>query len=189
MRPYGVLVTAISVVVALAGCAAPAQPRQRPIPTSPINEGADTMSAVRQQLQGRWELLSLNVNGADGSAHSVDATGVLTSDAFGSLQIEYRMSEAGMQALAAIGIKYPNPVVSTSGRVVIDPQKKQITYVGDDFNQRALGGDKELAAQRANPFALERARFYAFSISGELTLSTRYDDGKDALVSRWKKSS
>ena len=80
------------------------------------------------------------------------------------------------------------PRISTSGRVVIDTQQNRITYLGDDFEERALGFDPKLAAQRANPFALERVRYYMFGGDGTLTLSTRYDDGKDAAVSQWKRS-
>ena len=89
--------------------------------------------------------------------------------------------------LGALGIKTPNPVISTSGRVVIDPQKKLITYVGEDV--KTQGFDPDLAARRANPFALERARFYEFGADGMLTLTSRYDNGKEAAVGRWKKSS
>ena len=55
---------------------------------------------------------------------------MLTFDGFGNLEIEYRMSEAGRQTLESLGIRVPNPVLSTAGNVAIDPVKKQITYVG-----------------------------------------------------------
>jgi hypothetical protein len=75
-------------------------------------------------------------------------------------------------------------VISTTGRVVIFPQQRSITYVDQDVEKRALAGDRELAARRANPFALERVRYYAIGDDGTLLLSTRYDNGKDAVVSR-----
>jgi hypothetical protein len=156
---------------AAAACAS--RPRQRPLSTSPVNEGADTMSAVRE----------------DGRAERIDASGVLTADAFGGLDVEYRISDTGQQSLAKLGITPPSPVIATSGSVVINPQAKQITYVGEDFNKRALSFDKDLAALRANPFALERVRYYTFGADGTLTLSTRYENGKDAAVGHWKKSS
>ena len=173
--------------LALAAAACASRPRQTPLPTTPVNEGADTMSAVRKQLQGQWTLVSLNVTAEDGRQQAIDASGLLNSDAFGNLHIEYRMSDAGQKSLGALGIKTPNPVISTSGRVVIDPQKKLITYVGEDV--KTQGFDPDLAARRANPFALERARFYEFGADGMLTLTSRYDNGKDAAVGRWKKSS
>jgi hypothetical protein len=179
----------VLVCAALALTACAAQERQRPLQTTPIAEGPDTMEAVRKQLEGRWTLVSLNVSTADGKQTSVEATGALTSDAFGVLGIEYRMSDAGQKSLAALGITSPNPVISTTGRVVIDPQQKQITYVSEDFQTKALGFDPDLAARRANPFALERARYYVLGTDGTLTLSTRHDNGRDAVVSRWKKGS
>ena len=182
-----VILVAISAAIAFGACAS--RPRQTPLPTTPVNEGAETMSAVRQQLQGRWTLLSLSVTTQDGRKGDIEASGILNSDAFGGLEIEYRMSEAGQQALAKLGIASPNPVVSTTGNVVINPQSKQITYAGEDFTKRALSGDRELAARRANPFALERIRYYDFGADGTLTLTTRYDDGKEAAVGRWKKGS
>jgi hypothetical protein len=173
-------------VVAGVSCAT-AQPRQRPLKTNPIAEGPNTMEAVRQALQGRWVLESLNINTEDGRAAAVDATGVLTCDNFGNMSLEYRISDGGMKQLADIGITMPTPVVSTSGNVAIDPQQHRITYVGDDFMKKLL--DADLAARRANPFALERTRYYDLGADGTLTLSTRYDSGADAAKSRWKKSS
>jgi hypothetical protein len=167
--------------LALAGCAG--SPRARPIPTTPAET---TVADARKVLEGQWTLQSLQITGPDGRKADVDATGVLKSDQFGTLQIEYRMSDAGQDVLKGIGVTSPNPVVSTEGRVVIDVQHQQITYIGEDFERRAQQFDRELAAKRANPFAIERVRYYAFE-DGLLRLSTRYDNGTEAVVSRWKR--
>lgn len=180
-RVLGVAVAGVSIVVA----ACTHSERQRPVQTSPVDTGAGTVEQARQTLQGKWALISLNVVGPDGRKAAPEATGFLESDAFGNLHIEYRLSEAGLKALNGVGINPPNPVISTTGRAVIDPQQKKITYVPPDAAARAF--DPKLAAARANPFALERERFYALSPEGVLTLSTRYDDGSDAVTSRWKK--
>ena len=100
---------------------------------------------------------------------------------------EYKLNEAGLKTLGDLGIKSPTPVIATSGQVVIDPTQQRITYVGEDFQQRSF--DPELAKSRANPFALERVRYYTLAPDGTLTLSTRYDNGQNAAVSRWKKGS
>ena len=123
----------------------------------------------------------------DGRLVDVESTGDLTFDGFGVLQVTYQVSDVGQKRLADVGVKMDTPRISTTGRVVIDTQQNRITYLGDDFEERALGFDPKLAAQRANPFALERVRFYMFGGDGTLTLSTRYDDGKDAAVSHWKR--
>ena len=39
--------------------------------------------------------------------------------------------------------------------------------------------DPDACAQRANPFALERVRYYTFGADGTLTLATRYDNGQE----------
>jgi hypothetical protein len=186
-RKAAALVVALIVSSMVTACAA--QPRQRPLSTTPIAEGPTTLEATRKALEGRWALVSLTVTADDGRSAPIEATGLLNSEAFGNMQIEYRMSDAGQKALAGLGIKTPNPVISTTGRVVIDPQQRSITYVDQDFEKRALAGDPELAARRANPFALERVRYYAIGDDGTLLLSTRHDNGKDAVVSRWKRGS
>lgn len=170
-------------LVGMAACAA--SERQRPVNTAPIPTGAGTVEQARQTLQGKWTLLSLDVVGPDGRKATVEAAGTLESDAFGNLNIEYRMTPGGVQALKGVGVDAPNPVISTTGQAVIDPQNRKITYVPPDAAARAF--DPKLAAARANPFALERPRFYALSSEGVLTLSTRYDDGSDAATSRWRK--
>jgi hypothetical protein len=178
----GLILVAIPTLT-LAACTP--SPRQRPLQTSPIAEGTQTVEAARKMLEGRWSLLSLDVATQDGRKASVAASGMLTSDAFGNLSIEYTISPEGLKALAGLGIKSPNAVISTSGRVVINPQQQLITYVPPDAAQRAF--DADLAARRANPFALEHPRYYSVSADGILTLSTRYEDGKDASIGRWKK--
>jgi hypothetical protein len=179
------VVVAVLAIVTAAGCAA--APRARPLPTERVEEGANSTTAVRKQFEGRWALVSFRVNSADGRQTPVDATGELVLDGFGVLAVTYKVSEQGLKQLASVGVKSPNPVISTNGRVVIDTQQNRITYIGDDFEARALGFDPKLAAARANPFALERIRYYKFEPDGTLTLSTRYDDGKDAAMSQWKR--
>ena len=186
-RHQGGLCFTLCVVLALPACAS--RGRTRPLSTSPIAEGPGTVEAARKVLEGRWILESLNVTAEDGRSGTVEATGTLTSDAFGNMNVEFRMSEAGRKNLEGLGIKTPNPVISTTGQVIIDVQQRRITYVGEGFDKRASGFDPDLAARRANPFALERPRYYALGTDGVLTLSTRHDNGKDAAVSRWKKGS
>ena len=167
----------------LAACAA--SPRQRPLETSPVAAGPQTIEAARRVLEGSWTLVGLDVFGQDGRRASIEAVGVLTSDASGNLNIEYRLSEAGLKALAALGINSPNPIISTSGQAAIDTQQRRITYIPPDAATRTF--DPKLAAARANPFALERPRYYTLGEDGILTLTTRYDNGRDAAVGRWKK--
>jgi hypothetical protein len=128
------------------------------------------------------------VHAADGRTAAVEASGFLTAD-FSDMTIQFNISPKGIQALAGIGVTSPNPVISNSGRVLIDTTSRQISYVGADFQKKLMDFDKELAAKRANPFALERIRTYQFLDDGTLRLATHHDNGKDASVSVWKKSS
>ena len=182
-----VIVVAICVSYAVSACASRA--RTRPLQTTPIAEGPTTMEAARKALDGRWMLVTMTVNAEDGRSVGVDAKGTLTSDSFGNLQVDYQVSEAGQAALGKLGITLPDTTISTGGQVAINPQQRTITYVGEDFQKRALAFDKDLAARRANPFALERTRYYVLGADGTLQLSTRYETGKDAIVSHWKKGS
>jgi hypothetical protein len=116
------------------------------------------MEAARKVLEGRWVLVSLNVTAEDGRSAGVEASGTLTSDAFGNMNIEVRMTDAGRKALEGLGVKTPNPVISTTGQVAIDVQQRRITYVGEGFDKRGTGFDPDLAARRANPPALLRHR-------------------------------
>jgi hypothetical protein len=178
----------VTVFVAIAASACSSAPRQRTLPTERIESGPNSTTTVRKQFEGHWSLVSFKVSAEDGRQADVEATGDLTFDAFGVLDVRYKMSETGMKRLASVGVTSPNPVISTTGRVVIDTQQHRITYIGDDFEERALGFDPKLAAARANPFALERIRYYDLRADGTLALSTRYDSGKDAAVSLWKRN-
>jgi hypothetical protein len=173
------------VLCALAvGCAA--SPRQRPLSLDPIASGANTVEAVRRQLEGRWTLISLEVASDDGRGASVEAVGQLELDSFGNLNVQYRLSDQGQKALEAMGVPSPNPIISTTGQAAIDPVKQQITYVAPDALSRAF--DPDLAARRNNPFALERVRHYALDEEGVLTLTTRHDNGRQAATSRWRRA-
>ncbi len=177
---------AIALILAGTAACAPA-PTGRPYRTSPVASGPETMEFVRKQLEGSWTLVSLAVQNASGARATPTATGRLQWDGFGNLKIEYFLSDPGLKALEAIGVRPPNPVIVTEGRAAINTQDKAIQYVPLDAPSRAL--DPKLAEARANPFALERLRYYVFEADGTLTLSTRHDNGQDAAVSRWKKGS
>lgn len=183
VRPVRLILLAMACTAVIAGCAA--SDRQRPIQTSRVPTTGNTLEAARKQLEGRWTLVSLEYAAPDGRTATVEGSaGTLNADGFGNLEIEYRLSEGGLKALETLGFKTPSPVISTAGRSVINVDQKSIVYVDD----KAQPFDPKVAAARQNPFALERTRYYDFGADGLLTLRTRHDDGKDAAVSKWKKS-
>jgi hypothetical protein len=178
------LVMVAGFALGLAGCKS--APRARPIPTTRIDEGQNTTQAARKALEGKWTLLALTITTADGKQAMPEAAGELNVDEFGNIKIEYRLTEDGRKALERIGVRYPNPVISESGRAAIDPQKGTVTYIGSEANANPL--DPDLAARKANPFALERPRYYTIGADGVLTMATHHDNGKDAAKSTWKKA-
>ena len=158
-----------------------------PVRGTPVSTGPTSVEVARKTLQGTWQLLSLDVAADDGRRTPVAAKGELKLDDFGNLNIEYRVTDEGIRALGVIGLKSPNPVITTTGQVVIDGAQRRITYVSAE--QRADPLDPALAARRANPFALERVRYYNLGADGVLTLTTRHDSGRDAATSRWQRMS
>src|SRR5262245_37326747 len=94
----GVVLLVTLGAVTLPACAA--KQRERPLSTTRIESGPNTVESVRAALQGKWVLVSLNMNAEDGRSAPVEATGILTSDQFGGLNVEYRLSDQGRQTLA-----------------------------------------------------------------------------------------
>lgn len=180
-RDHRRLIATACLALSLSACAA--APRGRPIPTSPVE---DTTSSARKQFEGNWTLVSFKVTNPAGRQATIDAAGTLSSDEFGVMRVEYRLSDEGVRQMTGLGFPTPNAVISTNGRVVIDTQQKRVTYVTE--GSEATGFDPDLAYRRANPVGLERTRYYSFAADGTLDLHTRYDDGKEASSAVWRKS-
>src|SRR6478672_10386082 len=101
------------------GCQA--APRARPVKMGPVDTGAGSLESVRRQLQGSWDLVSLEVMAAGGTPVKVAATGHLKYDEFGNLSIDGRVTEASTGGID------PN-VLNMSGRAVIDPDKHMLRF-------------------------------------------------------------
>ena len=186
MRCRAAQLTAAAICALVTAACVPANSRTRPLSTSPVATGEGSTRSERSALEGRWLLVSLDVTAPDGRQVGPEATGEMILDEFGNIRIEYQLSEAGQRMLEGVGVHPPNPVISASGRVVIDPQNARVTYVAPDSQARLV--DADLAARRANPFALEHQREYAIAADGMLTLTSRYEDGRHATISVWRKS-
>ena len=174
-------------LIAATLCAGTAASHRQRVSAGPVATGTQTLESVRQRLQGTWVLQSLTVSPFDGQPLAIAAQGRMTLDGSGGLHVEYHISDDGLARLAGAGIALPTPKISTNGQALIDPQTSQIVYVDPAFASRPFEAD--LADVRRNPFALHHRRHYQFNADGTLTLSARYDTGKDAAVGRWKKSS
>jgi hypothetical protein len=178
-------VAALAAAILTGACAA--SPRQRPLSAGPVASGPDTVEAVRARLDGTWVLQSLTVATFEGKPFGVGAAGTMRFDNFGNLRLDYKFSDEGLVELARAGVALPTPVISTEGQVMINPQAAEIVFVDPKFAGKPY--DAGLAELRRNPFAIQHRRHYQFSDDGTLTLSARYDTGKDAAVGRWKRGS
>jgi hypothetical protein len=178
-------VAAVTLAVTFVACAA--SPRQRPVSAGPVASGPETLEGVRKRLEGTWTLQSLTVASFEGQPLSIGAQGRMTLDGFGNLQLNYDVTDDGLAQLARAGIAMPSTNIRTDGRVAIDAQSHQIVYVDPASAGKPFAAD--LVDMRRNPFAIHHRRHFQFNDDGTLTLSTRYDTGKDAAVGKWKKGS
>jgi hypothetical protein len=103
----------VLLVAPLAACA-PA-PRGRPVKMGPTDTGTGSLEATRRQLEGNWELVSLETY-RDGKPVPVQAAGRLTYDAFGNVKTQGVINDPAANA--------PSDVLSYSGVIVIDVHKK-----------------------------------------------------------------
>jgi hypothetical protein len=138
-----------------------------------VATGAGTLEAIRRQLEGKWELTSLQVIDAGGKAVPVAATGRMAYDAYGNLDLDVEITDAA--TLKALEPRNTN--WDLKGRAVIDAAKSSLR-VQDAVS---TGGG-------AAPDNIERIRFYEFK-GDTLTLTAKDASGKTTGVTAWKRAS
>ena len=168
-----------ALLAAATACAAPAAPRQRPLPVGKIESGAGTVESARKFLEGRWTLESFEVRPPGRAPITVTGSGVLNYDNFGNLQMEIRTGESESDLLRAAGINIRDGIISTNGRTVIDLQNRTLTYF--------LEGQPSSMTTGGGPLAPNRPRHWEVT-ADVLTLTTRDDGGAPLSISRWKRS-
>jgi len=156
----------IVLVIAAFGLACAAKDRERPLNTSPIG---DSLTTVRKQLEGTWELVSVEVHPAGGQPTKVGARGTLVYDDFGNLEINGAITDAAVAKATDMS------VLSAKGRAVIDVPNQRIVF------QDMEGNLKDAAA--VSP---DKARRYRFE-GDLLTLTSMDATGKTTAVTTWKK--
>jgi hypothetical protein len=147
-------------LVAAGACAG--APRQRPVKAGAVDAGPNSLEAARRQLEGTWELVSLQVIGTDGRAVTRPAGGRMTYDAFGNMSME------GTGADAAL--------IAFSGRAVIDPVKRELRLAD-------LEGSGALPSQ-VSP---EKVRSYEFD-GPLLKTSVKDASGRVTAVVTWRRT-
>ncbi len=164
-RRRSVIPLAVLVLTCLAGACAP-KGREKPLRTSPT--GTD-LTSVRKQLEGTWELVSVEVHPAGGQPTKVGARGTLVYDDFGNLEINGAITDAAVAKATDLS------VLSAKGRAVIDVAQQRIVF------QDIEGNLKDAAA--VSP---DKVRRYQFD-GDLLTLTSMDAGGKVTAVTTWKK--
>ena len=162
-------------VVGLAGCAA--APRQRAREGGPVDTGAGTLTSARKFLEGKWSLESFQVFPAGKPPVTIKGQGTVTYDDFSNLTMDVRADAASVQALRDAGVEVTKDGFSTTGRAVVDMQKKTLTYV--------MSKDGSIAGQ-TGPLGLNLPRYWEVD-TDKLTLTTKDAGGKPQFVSVWRR--
>jgi hypothetical protein len=155
------------IVPAMGACAA--SPRQRPIGMGDVNTGVGSLEAVRRQLQGTWDLVSLEYSPRPSSPRvPVTATGTLVYDEYANLTIDARSSDPNAPVAAR-----ESGVLSFKGRAAIDPVKKELKLMDLTGN---VDPSEVLAPERRRLFEFEADLLKLSSIDerGEITAITTW---------------
>jgi hypothetical protein len=165
--PVIVLVAAIALPV-ISACES--APRASSVKMGPVDTGANSVEAVRRQLKGTWELVTLNLVGPDGTKTPVDARGQLLYDEFGNLSMKGNIT----------GSSQVDPsVLNMTGQAAIDPVTKTVR-----FRAVAAATPDERLIDPKLDFA--HTRYYEFTPDG-LTTTVKDAKGAATAVATWKK--
>ena len=143
----------------------------------PARTGADTLTAGRKQLEGRWALLSFDVRRTGGDLIQVNGEGTLLFDDFGNLEMEIRTDETSGQTLAEAGIPLEKGRLSVKGHTALDVAHQTLTFVPKG---------QPLLVPLSGPLAAIYPRYW--SVDGDvLTVGTKDNLGNPTTIGRWRK--
>jgi hypothetical protein len=163
------------VLASAAGCMG--APRQRPVKGGDVDTGAESLTAARKFLEGRWTLESFEVFPPGKPPITLKGSGTLNYDQFGNLRIEIRADESSADLLRAAGVETRDGTISSDGRTVVDLQNRTLSYV--------LPG-QTVGAPAAGPLSPSRLRHW--EVKGDLLyLSTWDDNNKPLSTGRWRR--
>jgi hypothetical protein len=151
-----------------AGCKG--APGGRVLKTEPIDTGAGSLEAERRRLQGTWELVKLETFPASGPPQVLDAKGRMTFDEYGNVKTE-GSAKAGSETTASL--------LSYTGQVVIDPQKKEWRLVEVERAADSSALPREVAADKVRAYEL---------VGDQLKLSLRDAAGRVTASVTWKRT-
>jgi hypothetical protein len=147
--------------------------RGRAVKAGDVATGAGTLEGVRRQLEGKWDLVSLATVDATGRTNPVPATGHMTYDAYGNLDLDIEITDPA--ALKSLGAQTGS--LDLKGRAVIDAAQGTLRV-------QAVTP----ASGTAAPDNIERVRFYEFQ-GNALKLTAKDAAGKTTGISTWKRAS
>ena len=164
----GMLLALVSVGV-LGGCAA--GPGTRPMKGADVDTSSGSLEAVRRQLQGTWELVSLAVVPPGGGAPvPLAARGTLVYDEYGNLTVDAHTNDPNAPEAARTA-----NLISFKGRAVIDAPKSELKLM-----------DVTGSVDPNTVISTERRRRFAFD-GDLLKLSSLQPDGQVAATATWKR--
>jgi hypothetical protein len=167
MRRTHLLLVTAAFLLPLAGCQS--APRVRPVKMGDVDTGTTSVEAVRRQLKGTWELVTLDLV-ADGRKTPLTANGRLQYDEFGNMSMKGTVT--GTEQI-------DEGLLNITGQVAIDPVAHTIRFRAIDANtpdERRI--DPKLDAAHV--------RYYEFTPAG-LTTSLKNANGATRAVATWKK--
>lgn len=164
---------ACAALIAVGACAS--APRGRPIPTTRIDSGGGTLESVRRQLEGRWDLVSLQTFPKPGAKPvEVKAKALLTYDAYGNLTLKGRLDDQNYTNPSAA------PFLDFTGRAVIDVPRNQLRMLDVTANVEV--------AKEALPAETSFDKVRKYSFEGDLLkLSTIDAQANVTATATWKK--
>ena len=165
------LAVAALALVTTAACTT-SRPRQRPVEGGAVDAGAGSLAAVRQQLQGVWNLVSADLVSPAGVRMTVKGTAVLTYDAFGNFVMKGDLDDPAATTDQKAALNF-------SGRAVIDIQRQVLRLL--DVQQPE--GD---FATLPPDMAARRERAYAFE-GDLLTLTVKDASGRVTAINTWRR--
>jgi len=162
-----------ALVLATVSACATSRPRQRPVEGGAVDTSTGSLTAVRKQLEGTWNLVSADVVSPEGARTTIKASAVLTYDAYGNLSIKGELADPAATAAQQAALNF-------TGRAVIDTQRQVLRLL--DVKQT----EGEFATLPAD-MAASRERAYAFD-GDVLTLTVKDSKGRVTAVNTWRKA-
>lgn len=118
----------VAVLVILTALSCKSSPSQKNIGLGPVDTGPGSVEYVRRQLTGTWTLQKFEVADAAGQFREIKANATLTYDPYGNVKV----SGALLEPLPGQQQQELQPMLSYSGRIVIDTQKHEFRLQGQE---------------------------------------------------------